>query len=91
MMFVFARSSFVFKGPSSDSLVLSIAIGLNDAAGAFRLRFCGVEGTVSGALRLRVCAQYVHLYLRSIVFCAAVLDVVDDAAGAVAAAGIVKG
>ena len=70
---------------------MSIAIGLNSAAGAFRLRFCGVEGTVKGAFRLKACAQYVHLYLRFIVFCAAVLDVVDDAAGAVAVAGVVKG
>ena len=43
------------------------------------------------SLRLKARAQYVHLYLRSMVFCAAVFDVVDDAAGAVAAAGIVKG
>ena len=91
MMFVFARSKFVFKGPSSDCRVLSIAIGLSDAADAFRLRFCGVEGTVSGALRLKASMQYVHLYLRSIVFCAPALGVVDDAAGAAAAAGIVKG
>ena len=42
------------------------------------------------SLRLKARAQYVHLYLRSIVFCAAVFGVVDDAAVAVAAAGIVK-